>query len=358
MNFINLKWKHGSASGYTDIVPVSLLQRRGATALAEHGVLGPKGGSTTVRCSVNVSEGFADLDYEPFAIDNLAKEMEIGVLRLHFSNRDHTFVRKAEWKAHGDVDFERADLEVGTSRTASDDPTIFNKREQKAQFFAWTAANPTGFVLNWPKSGITASMHVVFHRSSCTILAKRSFPTTDWHKVCAGDLSALAGWARSRRRFEHDPAVHACDHCFTEGASEFESATKGLIDIVDLAVDDEPPDRVEVKLLRIVRDTVLSRAIKALHVHECQLCPTIIELPGGGRYAEAHHLKPLGGEHRGPDRSGNIMCVCPTCHAKLDYGVIPLRRSDIREAEGHTIGDEFIQYHNDHVYLLRECGET
>ena len=161
-------------------------------------------------------------------------------------------------------------------------------------------------------------------------------------------------WVRSQGQLEPDLTVHPCDKCFKQDAAEYEQASKEPSIIADLAVDDEPPDRVEVKLLRVVRDTVLSRAIKALHVHECQLCQAIIELPGGGRYAEAHHLKPLGGEHRGPDRSENIMCVCPTCHAKLDYGVIPLRRSDIHAAVGHTIGDEFIQYHNDHVYLLRE----
>jgi hypothetical protein len=349
MNFINLKWKNGSASGYTDILPIPLLQCRGEIGLAEHEVLGPDGRRTTVQCRVNVSESFADLDYEPFRDHNLAKGMELGVLRLHFANRDHTIVRKAEWKAFGEAEFKETDTEVVSSASSSE-PVIFNKREDRTLFLAWTASNPNGFVLNWPKTGITASTNVKFHKSACSLFAERSFPTPEWHKVCAPSLATLIGWARSQRRFEHDPPTHACSDCFTQGASEFELATQSPTGVIDLAVDDELPDRVEVKLLRIVRDTLLARQIKALHLHVCQLCPTVIEIPGGGRYAEAHHLKPLGGEHRGPDKSENIMCVCPTCHAKLDYGVISLRRSDIRETAGHFIGDEFIQYHNDQVF--------
>lgn len=350
MNYINLKWKRGSASGYTDILPVPLLQHRGETSLAEHEVLGPDGSRTTVQCLVNISEGVADLDYESFTDHNLAKGKELGVLRLHFGNRDHTVIRKTEWKARSKVVFKVADTEVLNGSSSSERPTIFNKREDAAQFFAWTAANPTGFVLNWPKSGITASMNVVFHKSACGTLAKRSFPNPSWHKICAPRLLVLTEWARSLRRFEHDPSVHACGDCFKLGASEFEVAAKSPTGVIDLAVDDELPDRVEVKLLRIVRDTLLARQIKALHLQVCQLCPTVIELPGGGRYAEAHHLRPLGGEHRGPDKSENIICVCPTCHAKLDYGVIPLLRSEIRETAGHFIGDEFIQYHNEQVF--------
>jgi predicted HNH restriction endonuclease len=74
-----------------------------------------------------------------------------------------------------------------------------------------------------------------------------------------------------------------------------------------------------------------------------------LEASSGDRYAEAHHLKPLGAPHNGPDIANNIICVCPNCHAKLDYGImrieIPKLNLDIR----HKIGAEFINYHNNNI---------
>jgi hypothetical protein len=116
--------------------------------------------------------------------------------------------------------------------------------------------------------------------------------------------------------------------------------------------DQRIPDRIATTTQRIIRDTALSKRIKRLHEWSCQLCSTVIELPGGGRYAEAHHLRPLGSPHDGPDSDQNLVCVCPTCHAKLDFGVIPLRRSDFRLVSGHSVAQQFIDYHNNTI-----CGE-
>ena len=113
--------------------------------------------------------------------------------------------------------------------------------------------------------------------------------------------------------------------------------------------DQRVPDRVPTTIQRIIRDTALSKRIKQLHESSCQLCSTVIELPGGGRYAEAHHLRPLGSPHDGPDSGQNLICVCPTCHAKLDFGVITLRRSDLRSAIGHSLAQEFLDYHNHQI---------
>ena len=42
------------------------------------------------------------------------------------------------------------------------------------------------------------------------------------------------------------------------------------------------------------------------------------------RYAEGHHLHPLGSAYDGPDVRGNILVVCPTHHAEFDYGPIAI----------------------------------
>lgn len=75
---------------------------------------------------------------------------------------------------------------------------------------------------------------------------------------------------------------------------------------------------------------------------DCQLCQHSVELQDGLRYAEAHHLQPLGSPHDGPDIEGNVICLCPNCHVELDYGVRTLRMEDITVVLGHVIDERFI----------------
>ncbi len=352
---LNLLWHDSDAKGYTDVLPLALLQSRGETKEAEHLCLGPKGGRYTVRFRLSVSDQVAELNYEAFPEYNSEQEMALGILRLEFANRDHTLLKKAQWKGEEETTFSEAEVTVERQDPEGDPDIVFARPDQKDLFFAWMEANPKGYVLNWPKYGVTASMHVVFHKSGCRVLQKKSFPTAQWHKVCDRSLPLLESWAAGRRRFNDAPSVHACDICFKGGPAEYETASRLPDDVPDLAVDDEPPERIEVKLLRIVRDTALAREVKRRHKMQCQLCPTIIELPGGGRYAEAHHLRPLGGGHAGLDREDNILVVCPTCHAKLDYGVIRLDRLKLREVEDHRISNESIEYHNSIVFGARKA---
>ena len=75
-----------------------------------------------------------------------------------------------------------------------------------------------------------------------------------------------------------------------------------------------------------------------------------MEASSGERYAEAHHLKPLGTPHNGPDISNNIICVCPNCHAKLDYGIIRIEIPKLNLDIRHKIDAEFINYHNNNIF--------
>lgn len=116
---------------------------------------------------------------------------------------------------------------------------------------------------------------------------------------------------------------------------------------VDLA---SPADRQETTINRIIRDTILSRRIKELHNYECQLCGHTIPLADGARYAEAHHIQPLGSPHNGPDSAENLVCLCPNHHAELDFGIRTLALADLRSVHGHKVGESFVTYHNTHVY--------
>lgn len=118
-----------------------------------------------------------------------------------------------------------------------------------------------------------------------------------------------------------------------------------------VAVDfSEPAERQEVVVYRIIRDTALARQIKQLHNYKCQLCGHTIVLTNGSGYAEAHHIRPLGEPHNGPDIVENIICLCPNHHAELDYGVRPLELSDIQSTQGHPINSVYLQYHNEIIY--------
>jgi predicted restriction endonuclease len=117
----------------------------------------------------------------------------------------------------------------------------------------------------------------------------------------------------------------------------------------------EPPaERVLTTTYQILRDTEIARKVKAWHRFECQLCGFTISLPDGTRYAEAHHLQPLGHPHGGPDIIDNVICVCPNHHAQLDLGAIEITLSSLRSVESHTINPKFVDYHNRKVQQARK----
>jgi hypothetical protein len=115
-------------------------------------------------------------------------------------------------------------------------------------------------------------------------------------------------------------------------------------------VDLETPDREDVTISRIIRDSKLSSRVKVLNDYECQICGLALAMPNDQKYAEAHHIQPLGAPHNGPDVIENMICVCPNHHTMLDYGTICLEAKSIRTKNGHVIGTQFIEYHNAHVY--------
>ncbi len=71
---------------------------------------------------------------------------------------------------------------------------------------------------------------------------------------------------------------------------------------------------------RRIRDTALSREVKAMYSHRCQVCQTSIPGLGQRLYSEGAHVKPLGRPHLGADALDNILCLCPNHHTQLDIG--------------------------------------
>lgn len=109
---------------------------------------------------------------------------------------------------------------------------------------------------------------------------------------------------------------------------------------------------------RRVRDTALSRLIKALYEYRCQLCGVAVLGFEARLYAEGAHVKPLGRPHLGADSPDNIICLCPNHHTQLDMGGMVIlddyrvSRTDKREMLGqirftstHALAVGNAQYH-------------
>jgi hypothetical protein len=84
----------------------------------------------------------------------------------------------------------------------------------------------------------------------------------------------------------------------------------------------ERPDSRHVSRIVRLRSTFLAAEVKRRYRHVCQVCREPVPLGVDRNYAEAHHLKPLGFPHLGPDLAGNIIVPCPNHHVMFDRGVV------------------------------------
>jgi len=111
--------------------------------------------------------------------------------------------------------------------------------------------------------------------------------------------------------------------------------------------------RVKSYTTRIVRDTLVSEAVKELHNHVCQACSTQI-MRLGGAYAEGAYIRPLGRPHNGPDSPENILCLCPNCHVLFDGwaftieddgSLLGVLDGSLNELDTHMVNREYLRYH-------------
>ena len=117
------------------------------------------------------------------------------------------------------------------------------------------------------------------------------------------------------------------------------------------------PGRSTTTVVRVIRDTALSRQIKELYNYTCQMCGVRLEGPGGP-YAEAAHIRPLGRPHEGPDVPTNIICLCPNHHVLFDRGGVAIGDDlSLVGMEGrlsvhgeHSLDLEYVRYHREHYF--------
>jgi putative restriction endonuclease len=125
----------------------------------------------------------------------------------------------------------------------------------------------------------------------------------------------------------------------------------------------DPPQRVEQTVLRIIRDTAIARSVKEMYDYTCQVCETSLPT-AAGPYAEAAHIRPLGRPHHGRDETANLLCLCPNDHVLFDFGAITVSPETFRVTgestrEGrvltvlprHRIDPMNLDYHTEAIFV-------
>lgn len=133
------------------------------------------------------------------------------------------------------------------------------------------------------------------------------------------------------------------------------------------SVDLRPPKYTDVQVSRVVRNTTLAKEIKELYDHRCQVYGEQRMKGPGEPYAEAHHVRPLGGSPPGPDVEENIIVLCPDHHADFDYGMVEiepntlqithaydqsLTGTKLRVESRHNLATNFFEFHNEQISKL------
>ena len=97
---------------------------------------------------------------------------------------------------------------------------------------------------------------------------------------------------------------------------------------------------------RVIRDTKVTAAVKAMYANACQVCGSKVATRAAD-YSEGAHIRPLGKPHHGPDTMENILCLCPNHHAQFDKGGMYLDDElHAHGADGVKIGP--LALHADH----------
>lgn len=158
-------------------------------------------------------------------------------------------------------------------------------------------------------------------------------------------------------------------HRLPDGNQELTPMEQQLKDVVDGI-----PRRKTATVERIIRDTAVAQRIKKLYKYTCQICNLALNVgPDGLSYAEGAHIQALGSPNNGPDVDGNVLCLCPNCHVKLDRGALYLtdtfdvvnrypdgslpRLTKLTTVERHKIRKRFVRAHRRYWGVIDE-GES
>ena len=185
------------------------------------------------------------------------------------------------------------------------------------------------------------------------------FPGPDRY-AAPGDYESLRERLSAVRDYEKPETVGSWDVARIDALSD--QAYRQFLDVLEWlgpapasdAQIEVPTTRADMVISRIVRDSAMVRRLKRLYDNRCQLCGEQVRGLHGWTYAEAHHIRPLGEPHNGPDTEDNLLILCPNHHAACDFGAVELKLSSLRFASSHSVRLEHLNYHNER--LVRSPG--
>jgi hypothetical protein len=94
---LQIRWNNPDSVGWTDHLPMKFFSKIGATIGLIHTCAGPHGEDLDAKCDVQVHDQYADLDYSNHKKFNQAREIFLGVTRIHFEKGNRRNVRLVEW---------------------------------------------------------------------------------------------------------------------------------------------------------------------------------------------------------------------------------------------------------------------
>lgn len=112
------------------------------------------------------------------------------------------------------------------------------------------------------------------------------------------------------------------------------------------------PAFVKTTVTRRVRDTALSREVKAIYGNYCQICQSAIPGFGDRSYSEGAHVRPLGRPHVGEDALDNLLCLCPNHHTQLDIGGMVIQDDFSVVFTRTLVPFADLRFHPDHSILV------
>jgi putative restriction endonuclease len=171
-----------------------------------------------------------------------------------------------------------------------------------------------------------------------------------------------------RSGFRYDGLYDVDTYWFETGKSgykvwRFLLRKKGIIGAYEGAAsagESTVVDRRQVTVQRIVRASHVTRNVKAIHAFHCQVCEVKLDTASGA-YAEGAHIRPLGHPHNGPDRTGNVLCLCPNHHVLFDYGAFAVGNDkklwglsgELITHRKHQIEEDNLAYHRERIFVAR-----
>lgn len=134
------------------------------------------------------------------------------------------------------------------------------------------------------------------------------------------------------------------------GYQPFSSDQKKLIQFHLDHVNSEETLRAMRSYSQVARNQSIVQQLKNTYENQCFICGLQLKLNEGKSYSEAHHIRPLGSPHNGPDTLDNLILLCPNHHVLADFGTIKLKPEKFAIKLQHSVSKEHVKYHNKKIF--------